>query len=164
MSNLVSFTLRGHPGWHILHHGFLSAFKNCLQQSAIQEVCLRDLYGIPLSVLDNGRNIRKLTLISCTATDDTRWGTGSPLESLETLIIRHKYNDDLLCWVLGRVTYLTSLKLLYMMDRNDDDKWADVPALLGACSNSLTKLHLQLATFCMKYSFTSTFFSYLQAP
>jgi hypothetical protein len=163
MSNLVSFTLCGHPVWHVLHQNFLSAFKNCLQQSAIQEVCLNNLSSIPLSVLDNGRNIRKLTLISCTATNDTRWGTGSPLQSLETLIIRHEYNDYLLCWALGRVTYLTSLELPYMMDQDDDDEWADIPALLGACSNSLTKLHLQLATFCMRYSI-STVFSHLQAP
>jgi len=150
--------------WHVLHQSFLSAFKNCLQQSAIQEVCLTDFSGIPLSVLDNGRNIRKLTLISCTATNDTRWGTGSPLQSLQTLIISFEYNDDLLCWALGRVTYLTSLELPYMMHQDDHDEWTDIPALLAACSNSLTKLRLQLAAFCMKYSHNSTFFSHLQAP
>jgi len=157
MSNLVSFTLCGHPVWYVLDQSFLSAFKTCLQQSAIQEVCLTNLYGIPFSVLDYGRNIRKMTLINCTATDDTRLSTGSPLQSLETLIIRQHYNDDLLCWASGRVTYLTSLEILCY----DDD---DISVLFGACSNTLTKLHLQLTTSCMKYYFTSTFFSHLQAP
>jgi hypothetical protein len=159
MTNLVSLTIRGHPARSFMSQSFISAFKNYLQQSAIQEVCLHDLDGIPLSFLDNNRSIRKLTLISCTATDDPMWNTGSPLQSLETLIIRHDYNDDLIRWAVGQVTYLTSLELHYMTD--DDD---GVPALLEACSNTLTKLHLNLDDFCMQYPFTSMFFSHLQAP
>jgi len=64
MTNLTSLTLKEQPCLDGLYGDFLLTFGDCLQQSAIEEIYLGDFEYFPLSILNNGKNIKKLTLIA----------------------------------------------------------------------------------------------------
>jgi hypothetical protein len=147
MTNLVSLKFYGPPYSNDLCDDFISTFKNSLQQSSIEEVSLYLVCDFPFSVLDNGKNIKKLTLSDCTAMAEPVSSSGPPNQSLETLIICGDYDLDLISWATRRATHLTSLELHFV----DDHDWTAFPELLSACSNSLTKLHLDVGNHCTLY-------------
>jgi hypothetical protein len=155
MTNLVSLTLEGQ--WCDGLYDFLSTFRTCLRQSAIEELCLKDFLDFPFSILDNGKNIKKLTLIQCTA-DEPISTSGSPHQSLETLIIGFRHDPDILLWATHRATSLTTLELRGSLVLHCT-RFAE---LLKACSNSLTRLHLDIGTQCMQHpSLFSLEFTYI---
>lgn len=152
MANLMSLRIIGIPCSFGQYEEFISTFTNCLQSSSIEQLDLTYLYDFPLSVLDNGKNIKKLTLFDCTAKEEPISSSPSS-SSLETLILSGKPNPDVHVWAIHRVTRLTSLGL-----RGPDLDWTGVPGLLTACSNSLTTLHLGIWHDCMRYPFVSITF------
>ena len=147
MANLISLSLEEQPCLDSLYKDFLSVFSTCLQQSAIEEVCLESFHYFPLSLLDNGKNIKILTLSDCTARSGDK-PISPHHQSLETLIIRGRYNPRLLLWTAHRATSLTTLELRDV-SLDDNHRWTEFPELLTACSNSLRKLHLDVASHCM---------------
>ena len=139
MANLTSLSFQGQPWRDILYEDFLWAFATCLQQSAVEEVCLEDFCDFPLALLDNGKNIKKLKLTDCTVSEDgPMLGLGLLHESLETLILEGGYNPDLLVWAKYRATSLTTLEL---RNFSGEYHWYNIRGLLAACSNSLTQLY-----------------------
>jgi hypothetical protein len=161
MANLMSLKLRQvRPGSTMLSEHFLSTFRNCLQQSSIEELHLSFFYDFPFPILDNGKNIKKLTLSDCTAMEEPISSSVSPQQYLETLMICYDHNPNLLFWTIGRVSRLTSLGLRYGLD---DQEWIAFPELLTACSKFLRRLHLDVGYHCMRYLSTCLFHSYIYA-
>jgi hypothetical protein len=151
MPNLVSLTLCEQPEERCsddLYKELLSTLGTCLQQSAIEELCLYSFYDFPLSVLDNSKNIKTLTLSDCIAREEDIEPISTSGKSLDTLIIGGEKNLNLLFWTTRRATSLTTLELRGVAVYNYQ---AGVPELLTACSNSLTKLHLVVVHHCMLY-------------
>jgi len=109
MINLVSLTIQDPP----MCEEFYSVFRNCLQQSSFQQLSLLSIYDLPLSILDNAKNIKHLTLSFCT-TDGDQPAPGLPPSqlSLETLILRDVHNPDFPRWTMRWVTHLTTLEIL----------------------------------------------------
>lgn len=150
-ANLRCLKLVGRPCTIDLFQRFLITFKNFLRQTSIEELLLSYFYDFPLSVLDNAEKIRKLTLSGFLATEEKHVLTsGSPPRSFDTLIIGGETNPDLYWWAMLRVSRLTTLELLNVVDDNDD--WIGCPELLLACSNSLKRLQLDLGDHCTKIS------------
>ncbi len=140
MANLISLSIA--DKWpYRLHEDFMSTFKTCLQQSTIEELCLKSFRMFPLSILD-GKTIKKLTLSDCIAMseDEPILTSGSLHQSLETLIIKSYHNPALLLWASRRATSLTTLEL------RDSYKphLREFANLLRACSKTLTWLHLDI--------------------
>ena len=65
MANLISLTICERPCSFDHNEEFISTFRNCLQQSSIEKLYLSDLADFSFSVLDNGKNIKKLMLSDC---------------------------------------------------------------------------------------------------
>jgi hypothetical protein len=111
--NLVSFSLEDQwlDGGSI-NEDFLSTFRTCLRQSAI-EICLKEFYRFPFSILDDAKNLKKLTLSNCTAMsgDEPVSASGLPHRSLETLVIDQSCNSGILLWATHRATNLKTLEL-----------------------------------------------------
>jgi hypothetical protein len=132
-----------------LYEDFLSTFRTCVQQSAIEELCLNDFHDFPFSILDDGKNVMKLTLLECTAmlegaADGPISAAGSPLE---TFIVGFRHDPNILLWATHRATSLTTLELRGSLSPH----CLEVAELLKACSNSLTSLHVDIGTQCMQY-------------
>ena len=128
---------------------FISTFRNCLQQSSFQELHLFNLYDLPFSILDDAKNIKKLTLSDTTADEDEPISSSPSSQlSLETLVLSGFHDADIHRWATRWVTRLTTLELhnLWL-----DLDWTLFPELLAACSNSLTNLHLDTDYSCMSY-------------
>ena len=137
MVNLVSLTMNG-----LLDEECLSAFRNCIQQSSFQELHLVGVHNLPLSVLDDVRNIKQLTLSHYSPTDEEISNSSPSQLSLETFVLCcNYYRPSLHRWAMRWVTHLTSLELHLSPNLKS-------PELLAACSNSLTKLHLNMG-YCM---------------
>jgi len=153
MTNLVSLSLSDLWQWSEsldgFYYDFLSKFRTCLRESAIEELCLKDFHEFPFSILDGGGNVKKLELYRCTAMleDEPVSATGSPHHSLETFIIGFRHDPDILLWATHRATSLTNLEL-----RGSLSNCTEFPELLKACSNSLTRLHVHIGIQCMQYS------------
>jgi hypothetical protein len=147
MVNLISLKLTEKPCSDDRYNDFLSAFRTSLQQSPIEDIFLERFSDFPLSVLDNVKNIKKLTLSDCTARKKGEpISISIPHHSLETLIIVGNHNPDLLFWTTCRATSLTMLQL---RDVCTDYDWTAFHELLNACSNSLIRLHFDIAEHCM---------------
>jgi len=123
MVNLVSLKLTEESCSDDGYNDLLSAFETCLQQSAIEEICLEGFSDFPLSILDNGKHIKKLTLSDCTAGMEE---SISNTKSLGTLVIVGKHNLNLVFWTTCRATSLTTLhwqlrgRVLRLLDRAAD--------------------------------------------
>jgi len=88
-----------------------------------------------------------LALFNCVVDKDDLISTSPSSQlSLDSLILSSDYDSYLHRWVTRWVTRLTSLEL---RDVSVDHDWTAGPELLVACSNSLTKLHLDVANLCM---------------
>jgi hypothetical protein len=124
--------------------------RDCLSQLSIEELCLRNFYNISLSILDNGKDIKKLTLSDCTAKNEPMSNLGSHSQSLESLVIDGERNAALLSWAMRRVSrgHLTSLELRRTASRYE---WSVFPELLMACSSSLRTLYVDVGVGCMQY-------------
>ena len=139
MTNLILLSISA-PNWE---EEFVSVFGNILQQPSFQELRLSFIYGLPLSFLDNAKNIKQLTLSNCTANEKEAFSSlPSSQLSLETLVLIGDFNRNLHRWAMRWVTRLTTLELHYLSLRLD---WTAFPELLVACSNSLTSLHLVMS-------------------
>jgi len=142
MTNLISLTI--HDPYQT--EGFISTLRNCLPQSPFQQLCLSNLYGFPFSILDDAKNIKQLTLYNCRASDEPI-STSPPSQlSLETLVLVGRFDPGLHRWAMRWVTRLTTLELRDLP--LDLDRTA-FPQLLEACSNSLTRLYLDIGDYCM---------------
>jgi hypothetical protein len=148
MTNLVSLSLEEQWSYGALNEDFLSTFRTCLRQSAIEELCLSKFYRFPFSILDDAQNLNKLTLSECTATseDEPVQASGSRHRSLETLVIVRGFNPGILLWAKNRATDLKTLELRGLP--RYDAKFA---GLLQACSNSLTSFLLDINNQCTQY-------------
>ncbi len=144
MTNLVSLSIHD-PSRLWERDVFFSTFRNCIQQSSFQELHLFDFTLLPLSILDDARYIKLLTLHNCSVKDEQISNPPSSQLSLETLALSKYHNPYIHRWAMRRVTRLTSLELHGILLELD---WAIFPELLAACSNSLTGLHLDMST-CM---------------
>jgi len=140
MANVVSLKIC-HPCPSYKKFDFFSTLGICLQQSSIQELHFFNIYDIPFSFLDDARNIKQLTLSDCTALDDPISGSPSSQLCLETLVLSGRFNPRLHRWATRWVTRLTTLELQDMLNRD----WSAFPELLVACSNSLTRLCLDIS-------------------
>ena len=148
MANLISLTLAGQWPYR-LHEDIMSTFETCIHQLTIEELCLESFRIFPLSILDGGKTIKKLTLSNCKTRpeDETLLTSGSPLQSLQTLIIIAYHNSALLLWASRRATSLTTLEL-----RNSSKPYLrEFAAMLEACSKTLTRLHLDIGSRCRRY-------------
>jgi len=147
MTNLISLII-SQPRPLTERDEFFSILRNCLQQSSFQKLQLFFFYDSPLSVLDGAKNIKHLTLSDCSAdTVDEPISSLPPSQlSLETLILSNDFNPGLHRWAMRWVTHLTTLEL---SDLQMDLDWTAFPKLLAACSNSLTRLHLDMSDHCM---------------
>ena len=151
MANLTTLKIHTYP---CPFEEFISTFKDCLQQSSIEQLYLYGLYEFPLSVLDNGKCVKKLMLSDCTEAEEPISSPPSSQHSLETLILYGDYIPDLAIWASHRVTRLTSLSLQGPLSGNFSE-------LLTQCSSSLTTLHLDIDYDCMRYpSVVSVKFTY----
>jgi hypothetical protein len=147
MVNLTSLSLSWGRQYTIdLFEQFVPILKNCLEQSFIEVVRLYNFNGFPLSVLDKGRSIKKLTLVRCTAMEESVSSSGSSSQTLKTLTIAGLNDGFLISWTTHRIGCLTSLELEY--DREDRNSTA-IRELLRACSNSLTTLYFKASDQCM---------------
>ena len=133
-----------------LYNEFNSILADCLLQSTIEQLSLSHFYYIPLSVLDNCSNIKKLTLDDCFTVSEPVFTSPSSQQSLETLIFSGDHDRDLHFWAVRRVTRLTSLG---MRDMPLDLDWTAFLELLTACSNSLTRLDVDTGPDCMRYPY-----------
>jgi len=151
MANLISLKIQGPCSFSRRYESsstFFSTFINCIQQSSFQEFHLFHVYDISISFLDDARNIKQLALINCTTDRDEQISDSSLSQlSLDSLILSSNHNPYLYRWVMRWVTRLTSLEL---RDVSLDLDWTG-PELLVACSNSLTRLHLDVTNICMRY-------------
>ena len=140
MTNLVSLSI---CATNCQEEEFSSILRNIFQQPSFQELHLFNVFGLPLSFLDNAKNIKQLTLSNCTADEKEAFSSlPSSQLSLETLVLVGDFNRDLHRWAMRWVTHLTTLELPLHLD------WTASPELLVACSNSLTRLHLDMSN-CM---------------
>jgi len=121
---------------------YLSALGSCLQQSSFRQLSLNEIYILPLSILDDAKNIKKLVLSNIRYTRIESQPPSSQL-SLDTLVLIGEYNQDLHRWAMRWVTRLTKLGVLGRGFKRM------IIELLAACSNSLTKLHLDLYDHCI---------------
>ena len=155
MPNLKSLTLQRTPYRDDQQEDFISMFGRCLQQSSINELFLSRFSDFPLSLLDNVKNIRKLTLDDCSAKKEVMPGSESdpthrqPTLPLATLRISRYNAQDIRFWADRQITSLTWLELCAPKPNYD---WTAIPVLLTACSSSLTTLHLDTRSHCMPYS------------
>lgn len=139
MPNLMSLSLYGMLD---ICEDSVSTFRNCFQQSSIEQLHLQNCHGFPFSVLDNAKSIKKLTLSHCSAIEEPLSEATLPIETLK---ISGTHNQRLLLWTSRRVTKLHTLELRAMWE-------SKCPQLLGACSNSLRMLHLDVMNHCMWYT------------
>src|SRR5260221_9002675 len=147
MANLVSLKIDG-PYSFKQGEEFLSMFRNCLHQPSFRELYLSNIFYFPVSTLDDAKNIKKLTLSDCTVEDDRISSIKLPSSqlSLDTLILLGHHNPRIHLWATRCVTRLTSFELHNLLSNID---WGIFPVLLAACSNSLTRLHLDVSNRCM---------------
>jgi hypothetical protein len=160
MTNLVSLSLENF-GWSYGHsnENLFSTFRTFLRQSTIEELCLNSVKYFPFSILDNCKNLRKLTLIECSAMSEAEpiSASASPHRFLETLVFvgglrppdsrgGPSFDLNLLQWATHRATGLTTLEL-----RSAFFYGTNFAPLLEACSNSLTSLVLEIGSQCTKY-------------
>jgi len=147
MTNLISLTIHK---WIDQNDEFISAFRKCIQQSStsLKELHLFQMYRVPYSVLDEAKNVKHLTLFDCTLVPVVGQVSGSPSPqlSLETLVLAGLSSPSVHSWATRWVTRLTTLELRGPMLGAD---WTTFPELLAACSNSLTRLHLDMGYHCM---------------
>ena len=149
MTNLTSLKICDSPYSSSLLYGkdSLSTFQNCLQQSSIEQLHLSRFVYFPLSILDNGKSIKKLTLSDCIAIREPM--SKSPLQLLETLIIRGFHNEVLLSWATSWSSNLKSLQSSRWWLTKAEGDWTGFVRLLEACSSSLTKLNLPVVGHSM---------------
>jgi len=148
MANLVSLRIDGPLCPYGQRAEFFSMFRNCLHHSSFRELHLFSIFFFPFSILDDAKNIKKLTLSDCSAGDgwiSSTISTSSQL-SLDTLILSGRHYPPVHRWAARWGTRLTSLELHDLL--NDLD-WGVFPEVLAACSNSLTRLHLDESYRCM---------------
>jgi len=142
MVNLVSVTLceiqRNNPV-------NTSILRVCLQQPSVKRVLLSRFRRFPLSLLDKGKYIKKLTLLDCQPISEPK--SKSPQQLPEELSIRGSLDIYLLTWLTDRVANLKSLHL-----EMEKEHWTSFPDLLSACSRTLTELHLSVSTNVWQYS------------
>jgi len=146
MTNLVSLSIHDSRPYYERDE-FFPPFRICIQQSSFQELHLFNFKDLPLSILDDARNIKQLTLHNCIVEDEQiSSSTPSSQLSLETFTLSKHYNPYTIHrWAMRWVTRLTSLELHGLQLELD---WTIFPELLTACSNSLTGLHLDMSD-CM---------------
>ena len=142
MANLTSLKLCEKPSGSLhFNRTFLSTlFESCLQQSSVEKIHLSRFRDLPLSILDNVKNIKMLTLSGCQMITEPK--SKLPHQLLETLVIRGAPNKHLLIGMADRVVNLTSLQLRGVYSMAYD--WNGFPELLAACSSSLTELHIDV--------------------
>ena len=139
MANLVSLRIDD-PYLFGQRLEFLSALKNCFQQSSLQSLYLSHLDRLPFSILDDAKYIKHLTLSNCNVDEDEPIPSSPSSQlSLDTLVFSNVHDEHLQRWAVRWVTCLTLLELCYVT--ND---WKMFFELLKACSNSLTRLHLEM--------------------
>jgi len=147
MANLISLKISHRPSDQ--KEEFFSTLRNCLQQSSFHELHLFHIYDLPFSVLDDVKCIKHLTLSNCLTTKGEASFPTSQL-SLETLVLSGVFIPDLHRWAMKWVTRLTTLELSNLKLDLDSD-WLAFPELLAACSNSLTRLRIDMSDRCMLY-------------
>jgi hypothetical protein len=138
MVNLFSFCFYGgtllssNSGNQRSYEVFISTLRYSLQQSSIKQFCHHRLVCFP-TVAQGG--------ITEESPSNPRW-----VQSLEeSLVITGLYNQEVLFWATHQGPHLMSLRNTSML--TDLSTFSE---LLTACSNSLTSLHINLGSYCMK--------------
>ena len=126
---------------------FIPMLRNCLQQSSLQELLLSHIHNLPFSIFDDAKYIKHLTFSGCKADDEEQISSSPSSQlSLETLILSGYSNLHIHRWA---ARWVTSLTLLELQKPRLGLDWTVFPELLVACSNSLTKLHLDMNNYCL---------------
>jgi len=145
--------------WEVLPKAFRLAFLDFLNQGPPKEISIKRFFSFPLSLLDDCRTIKKLTLDGCSVVcpEGPRDKPGST--RLEHLFIRDCNDaslENIITWLQPCHVQVQSLTLSRPHKRQSftGPSFQGLSRLLSVCLNSLTSLNICLSDSCVSYSLT----------
>jgi hypothetical protein len=129
--------------WSSLPKIFLSALLDCFRTPYMKQICLKNSFTFPLSILDNFKNIKSLKVDS-SFVGFRGSAANSTSTSLESLFLLDVGNiSEFLTWATPRVNSLISLHV-----KTVAYSFPNLSPILNACKLSLTNLTLEIGTSC----------------
>lgn len=147
---------RGVFFWDRLPESSRRAFLNCIHSSSVDDVCISNISGFPLSALNDAKPLKRLTLykwwekggrpqLNSSTSDKLQLGTLS-LEEIGKNALQ-----NVIAW--APTCTLRSLEVSYgdKLLTINNNPYDLIPSLLAACSDSLTNLQLSVGNHCASH-------------
>jgi hypothetical protein len=132
----VVLTPTNHNNWCDWSYVFRAALEDRLSLPTVKEVHFRGFATIPISLFDNLKNVKNLSLSGSSDVDRYR-SSASTLLQLESLRLSTQFNpqgSSLLAWIKLHIKELRSLKCVFYLGQLSE--------LLGGCSGTLNNLDI----------------------
>jgi len=141
----IQLTLsHGSRDWQRLPITFHTAFVACISTPSMKEICVDQIYNIPLSSFADCTGLKRLTLFACAAPPSNISCDFPQLEALE-----------LSCWAMGdprlfpwMLTHASGLRSLTFTTVWKSSICGFLPHLLSICSTSLVNLSIYYLGHC----------------